>query len=287
MRWLVTGARGMLGREVVALLRDRGEEVTAAGRSELDVREAAAVEEAVAGHDVVVGCAAWTDVDGAETHEAEAFAVNATGAENLARAASRHGARLLHVSTDYVFSGEATEPYPEDAATSPRSAYGRSKEAGERAVLGHGQAVVRTAWLYGAHGPCFPRTIARLARERGSLRVVDDQVGQPTWAADLARVLVELGRTGAPAGVFHAVSAGRTSWYGFARAVVATAGLDPGIVSPCTTAEHPRPAPRPAWSVLASTRLEQVGVAPIGPWEERWREAALEVLDKRGELGTT
>lgn len=287
MRWLVTGARGMLGREVVALLRDRGEEVTAAGRSELDVREAAAVEEAVAGHDVVVGCAAWTDVDGAETHEAEAFAVNATGAENLARAASRHGARLLHVSTDYVFSGEATEPYPEDAATSPRSAYGRSKEAGERAVLGHGQAVVRTAWLYGAHGPCFPRTIARLARERGSLRVVDDQVGQPTWAADLARVLVELGRTGAPAGVFHAVSAGRTSWYGFARAVVATAGLDPGIVSPCTTAEHPRPAPRPAWSVLASTRLEQVGVAPIGPWEERWREAALEVLDKRGEPGTT
>lgn len=287
MRWLVTGARGMLGREVVALLRDRGEEVTAAGRSELDVREAAAVEEAVAGHDVVVGCAAWTDVDGAETHEAEAFAVNATGAENLARAASRHGARLLHVSTDYVFSGEATEPYPEDAATSPRSAYGRSKEAGERAVLGHGQAVVRTAWLYGAHGPCFPRTIARLARERGSLRVVDDQVGQPTWAADLARVLVELGRKGAPAGVFHAVSAGRTSWYGFARAVVATAGLDPGIVSPCTTAEHPRPAPRPAWSVLASTRLEQVGVAPIGPWEERWREAALEVLDKRGEPGAT
>lgn len=287
MRWLVTGARGMLGREVVALLRDRGEEVTAAGRSELDVREAAAVEEAVAGHDVVVGCAAWTDVDGAETHEAEAFAVNATGAENLARAASRHGARLLHVSTDYVFSGEATEPYSEDAATSPRSAYGRSKEAGERAVLGHGQAVVRTAWLYGAHGPCFPRTIARLARERGSLRVVDDQVGQPTWAADLARVLVELGRTGAPAGVFHAVSAGRTSWYGFARAVVATAGLDPGIVSPCTTAEHPRPAPRPAWSVLASTRLEQVGVAPIGPWEERWREAALEVLDKRGEPGAT
>jgi dTDP-4-dehydrorhamnose reductase len=280
VRWLVTGASGLLGREIVSRLRASGAEVRAAGRTELDVRDERAVAEAVEGVDVVLGCAAWTKVDEAEAHEPEAFSVNATGAAVLARAANRAGARLLHVSTDYVFSGDASEPYREEDEPSPVSAYGRSKAAGEKAVLEEGHLVVRTAWLYGAHGPCFPRTIARLVRERGGVRVVADQVGQPTWAADVARVLVDLARTEAPAGIYHATSAGRTTWHGFALAVVAAAGLDPGVVEPCTTAEMPRPAPRPAWSVLGCEALARVGVEAIGPWEERWAEAAAAVLDK-------
>ena len=193
MRWLVTGANGMLGTDLVDLLRSQGEDVTAASRSTLDVTAADAVADAVAGHDVVVNCAAWTAVDDAEEHEGEALVVNAEAPRLLARAAAASGARLVQVSTDYVFDGSADTPYPEDAQLSPVSAYGRTKAAGETAVRDEhpgGHLVVRTAWLYGAHGGCFPKTIARVARERGEVRVVDDQVGQPTWTADVAATIV-------------------------------------------------------------------------------------------------
>ncbi len=282
MRWLVTGASGLLGQDVVAVLRRRGFDVTAARRADVDVTDPAAVDAAVAGHDVVVNCAAYTAVDDAEDREADAFAVNATAAALLARAAGRRGARLVHISTDYVFDGHATSPYVEDAPVAPRSAYGRTKAAGEWAARAETDdvLVVRTAWLYGAGGPCFPKTIARVAAERGGLDVVVDQVGQPTWTADVASLVVRLVDAGAPPGVYHGTSSGQTSWHGFAQAVVAAAGLDPAIVRTTTSQAFVRPAPRPAYSVLGHGALTAAGVEPIGPWGERWDVAAAEVLGR-------
>ncbi|WP_432456761.1 dTDP-4-dehydrorhamnose reductase [Cellulomonas iranensis] len=270
----------MLGQDLVARVRADGHEVVALDRDELDITDGAAVLDAVAGFDVVANCAAWTAVDDAETREAEAFAVNAVGPQALARAAVRHGARLVQVSTDYVFDGHATDPYAEDGFAAPRSAYGRTKLAGEWAVRAAGadHLILRTAWLYGAGGSCFPKTIARVARERGSLDVVDDQAGQPTWTVDVADLAVRLVDGGAPAGTYHATSSGRTTWCGFARAVVAAAGLDPQIVRPTTSEGAARAAERPAFSVLGHDALRAVGVEPIGDWQQRWAAAAPGVL---------
>jgi dTDP-4-dehydrorhamnose reductase len=280
VRWLVTGANGMLGQDLVALLRERGHEVTAVDRSQLDITDAAAVAGAVDGHDVVANVAAYTAVDAAEEQESAAFAVNATGPQLLARAARAAGARMVQVSTDYVFEGHATAPYAEDAPMAPRSAYGRTKAAGEWAVRAEqpDHLVVRTAWLYGAHGGCFPKTIARVAAERGGLDVVDDQVGQPTWTVDLADFVERLVAAGAPAGTYHGTSSGQVSWHGFAQAVVGAAGLHPQIVRPTTSEAFVSPAPRPAYSVLGHDAAVAAGVAPIGDWAERWRAAAAGVL---------
>jgi dTDP-4-dehydrorhamnose reductase len=280
VRWLVTGAAGMLGTDVVATLQGRGSDVTALDREQLDITDHDAVHEALAGHDVVVNCAAWANVDGAEEQESAAFAVNAVGPHALARSAATHGARLVHLSTDYVFDGRADQPYPEDGPMAPRSAYGRTKAAGEWAVLAADpeHLVVRTAWLYGAHGPCFPQTIARLARERGGLDVIADQVGQPTWTVDLADLVVSLVEARVPGGVYHGTSDGSTTWHAFAQRVVAAAGMDPEIVRPTTSAEYVRPAPRPAYSVLGHERVQHAGIAPIGDWQGRWELAAPTVL---------
>jgi dTDP-4-dehydrorhamnose reductase len=281
VRWLVTGSAGMLGTDLVALLRSRGADVTATVRSDLDLHDPAAVRAAVEGHDVVVNCAAWTAVDDAETHESEALEVNGVVPDILARAVAETGGRMVQISTDYVFDGGATSPYAEDAPTSPPSAYGRTKAAGEeavRAALPDRHLVVRTAWLYGAHGGCFPKTIARLARERGAVSVVDDQVGQPTWTADVADLVVRLVEADAPAGTYHATSSGQCSWFELARAVVESAGLDPAAVTPTTSDAFVRPAPRPAYSVLGHAALDRAGVTPIGDWRERWQAAAPAVL---------
>jgi len=250
--WAVTGASGMLGTDLVAALHAVGEEPHALTRRELDVRSYGACLAALEGADVVVNTAAWTDVDGAESHEADAFAVNAGGAANVARAATVHGAVLVHVSTDYVFSGRATRPYAVDEPLTPLNAYGRTKAAGEWAVRSEcaSSYVVRTAWLYGAHGPCFPRTMLRLAAERVSLDVVDDQAGQPTWTGDLSDFLVTLVRDSAPFGTYHGTSSGRTTWCGFAREVFRLAGLDPERVRPTSSHQFRRPAARPGFSVL-------------------------------------
>ncbi|MGP4099794.1 dTDP-4-dehydrorhamnose reductase [Nonomuraea sp. KM90] len=263
MRWLITGAGGMLAADVLDRTALTGEPVLALGRGELDVRDRRAVHDFVSAYRprAVINCAAWTAVDDAETHEAEALAVNGSAVRWLAEACDRVGARLLHVSTDYVFAGTGLLPYPEDAPTGPVNAYGRTKLAGERAALEHGHYVVRSAWLYGAHGANFARTMIRLAGERRTLNVVDDQRGQPTWSADLADYLVRLAQSDLPPGVYHGTSEGETTWCGFAKEIFTLLGEDPGRVCPVPTSSFPRPAARPANSVLAHTRWE-----PIRHW---------------------
>jgi dTDP-4-dehydrorhamnose reductase len=275
----VVGAGGMLGTDLMTRLTDAGADVVGLRRADLDVTDAEAAVRALAGVDVVVNATAYTAVDDAETHEAEAFAVNAAGAANLARAAHATAARFVHVSTDYVFDGAATVPYAEGAPVAPRSAYGRTKAAGEWAVRAEApdHLIVRTAWLYGAHGGCFPKTMARLAAERDQLAVVDDQVGQPTWTRDLADLLVRLVDAGAPAGTYHGTSSGQTSWFGFTQRIVASVGAS-AVVEPTTSEAFVRPAPRPAYSVLGREALRAVGVEPIGDWAERWEAAAPSVL---------
>jgi dTDP-4-dehydrorhamnose reductase len=279
--WLVTGAQGMLGTDVCRALDEHAIGFTAVDRGDLDLMDAVAISRAVGDHEVVVNCAAWTAVDDAETHEDEAYEINAAAPAVLARAAAQHGRRIVQVSTDYVFDGCARSPYEEDAPADPRSAYGRTKAAGEaavRAAAPENHLILRTAWLYGANGACFPRTIARLARERGAVSVVDDQFGQPTWTRDVAELMIRLVDAGAPAGTWHATSAGQTSWFAFARKVVEAAGLSPDVVGATDSTSFVRPAPRPAYSVLGHERLHAHGIAEIGDWEERWGVAASEVL---------
>lgn len=280
MQWLVVGANGMLGTDLVAMLTTRGERVSGIDREQIDITDAAATADLAAAVDVVVNCAAYTAVDAAEGNEDTAFTVNAVGAANIARAARSSGARLVHVSTDYVFSGRAAEPYPEDFPLDPLTAYGRTKAAGEWAVRAEcpDHLVVRTAWLYGAAGACFPRTIASAARERGRLEVVEDQIGQPTWTMDLAALIADLVTSEAPAGTYHGTASGKASWFEFARAVVSAAGLDPRMIHPTSSAGYVRPAKRPAFSVLGHDALRRIGVAPIGPWDARWAAAAESVL---------
>ncbi|QFZ23227.1 dTDP-4-dehydrorhamnose reductase [Saccharothrix syringae] len=280
---LVPGGRGQLGRDLVAAAPADGL-VHAPSSAELDLTDEGAVADAVAAfaanardsglRPVVVNAAAYTAVDAAETDEARAFEVNAAGPERLARRCAEHGVPLLHVSTDYVFPGDGTRPYEPDDETGPQSAYGRTKLAGEQRVLAAWDRawVVRTAWLYGEHGPNFVKTMARLASERDTLSVVDDQLGSPTWSLDLARGLVSLAslvaRGATPCRVLHATNGGEVTWCGFARAVFAELGLDPARVRPCTTDEFPRPARRPAYSVLSGKAWEEAGLAPLRHWRE-------------------
>lgn len=274
-RYLLTGAGGMLGADLQHVLA--GREVTALDRRGLDVTDAVAVDAAVAGHDVVINAAAYTQVDQAEADEAAAYAVNATGAANLARAAEAAGARLVHLSTDYVFDGAGTVPYPEDTPRRPLGAYGRTKAAGEEAVLAHpGVYLVRTAWLYGEHGANFPRTMLRLATERDTVSVVTDQVGQPTWSRDLATAIVALLDADAPFGVYHGTNSGSASWYDFARAVFEESGLDPERVQPTDSAAFVRPAPRPAYSVLGHAAWAAAGLPEPRPWRDALHAAVAE-----------
>jgi dTDP-4-dehydrorhamnose reductase len=293
-RWLVTGAAGMLGRDLTDLLRARGEEFTPLARVDLDITDPAAVAKAVSvvKPDVVVNCAAWTAVDAAEEHEEAAFAINAGGAVNLAAACASVGALLVHPSTDYVFDGHASAPYAEDAPTAPSGAYGRTKLAGEQAVraaLPDASYIVRTAWLYGAHGKNFVKTMLRLARNGTAPGVVADQHGQPTWTADVAAQIYALIDNSAPAGTYHATSSGQTTWFGFAEEVFTLyqgqgQNQDEDPERPCleaprltprpiTTADYPTPAKRPAYSVLGHDAWHAAGISPIGDWKDALHRA--------------
>lgn len=278
-RVLVTGAAGMLGREVVDALRG-STDVVEADLADFDVADHEATLLAVrdTAPDVVVNCAAYTDVDGAETHRREAFAVNATGAGSVARAAEAAGALMLHLSTDYVFDGTSSEPYVEDDPPNPLNVYGESKLAGEREVLASGarSLIVRTAWLYGHGGRNFVDTILRLSDGGEALRVVDDQRGTPTYARDLAVILKEL-VAASVTGVVNATNSGVASWYEFAAEILRASGRSHVHVEPVATAARPRPAKRPRSSVLSLGKLEGL----LG-WSPRaWQEALQEYLTER------
>ncbi len=278
MRILVSGAGGMLGQAVMQAGERSAHELVGLARAELDVTDASAVQAAVerAAPDAVINCAAFTDVDGAQERREDARRVNADGAGNLARAASDAGAVLVHVSTDYVFTGDAPHdaagaprPYVESDPTGPRSVYGATKLEGEQQVLAASQrhAVVRGAWLFGLGGRNFVETMLRLARESGeqppTVRVVTDQVGSPTWTGHLAPALLGLAERGV-AGVVHLAGAGAVSWHGFAVEIFRQAEVDCRVLE-ATTAEVARPAPRPAWSALASERDD---VLPMPDWRD-------------------
>ena len=252
----------MLGHDVVAAAESAGHDVVALARRDLDIADAGAVRAAVeaARPDAVINCAAWTDVDGAEADEAGATRVNGAGAGNVAAAAPF----IVHVSSDYVFDGTATEPYTETDRTGPAGAYGRSKLAGELAVAANANhAVVRSAWLFGNHGRNFVATILRLAEDRDKVNVVADQIGCPTFTGHLALALVEIAERRL-SGILHVAGGGSCSWHELAEATFDEAGADCRAL-PVSTAEFPRPAPRPAWSVLGSTRPE---VPTLPPWRE-------------------
>jgi dTDP-4-dehydrorhamnose reductase len=280
MRVLVTGAGGQLGREVVELCTAAGDEVVACDHATLDVADRDAVLQTVvaAAPDTVVHAGAWTDVDGCETDPDRAYKVNALGTRHVAEAARMAGARLLYVSTDYVFDGTGARPYHEWDATNPLSVYGRSKLGGESA-LGPGDTVVRTSWVCGRHGRNFVKTILGRAVEGHALTVVDDQHGCPSFTGDLAGMIRHLAVARLP-GIFNVTNQGPTTWFGFARDIVAAAGLDPGLVTPITTAEMqpPRPAPRPAYSVLDNAAMRLCGIPLLPDYHEPLERLVKELL---------
>ena len=279
MQFVIIGAAGMLGQDLAAAARSAGHDVLAFGRAELDISDRGALEAVLGAAEahVVFNCAAWTDVDGAESSPEDALAANGAGAGNVARAASAAGAWTVHVSTDYVFDGTKRSPWVESDPVAPVSSYGRSKLAGEREVAAGApgrHTIVRTSWLFGAGGACFPATILRLAETRDELKVVDDQIGCPTFTGHLAQALVDLAaRESRPVGVLHVAGGGSCSWYEFAREIVAASGVS-CEVQKCRTDEMPRPATRPAYSVLGSERG-----APVLP---DWRRGLAEYMALTG-----
>lgn len=271
---LITGARGMLAQAVREEFERRGHEVVALDRAGLDVTDAGEVRATLreVGPDAVVHCAAYTRVDDAEAEEAEAHRVNAEATAHLAAAAREVGARLVYPSTDYVFDGRGTIPYRPDSPTNPINAYGRSKLAGEAAALNNGDhLVVRTSWLYGAGGKNFISTILDRARTGQGLRIVADQRGSPTWTGSLAAIIAELLERGAPAGVYHGANVGETTWHDFALEALRLAGIET-MVEAVTTDAFPRPAARPAYSVLDTSATAAV-VGEISGWREALAEA--------------
>ncbi len=279
MRILVVGSRGQLGTDLVEIVTARGsDEVLGLDLPDIDITDPSSVAGALVSFpaDVVVNCAAWTAVDHAELNEPAALRVNGLGPRVLAEACAAAGAWLVQVSTDYVFDGEATQPYSEDQSPDPRSAYGRTKLAGEQAVsetLPDRHYIVRTAWLYGRNGTNFVKTMARLEAERPTVSVVDDQRGQPTYSRDLAEQIVALLDARPAAGTFHGTNSGDVTWFGFTQEIFRRLGADPARVLPTTSAEFVRPAPRPAYSVLGHEKWATVGLEPMRPWDEALADA--------------
>ena len=278
MRVLVTGSKGQLGSEFVTLLADRGDEVLGVDIPAIDITDPDSVATVFANFspDVVINCAAWTAVDAAEENESAALRVNGEGPRVLAEACRSHGAWLVQISTDYVFDGRASTPYAEDAVPDPQGAYGRTKLAGELAVqsvLPDAHYLVRTAWLYGVNGSNFVKTMLKFEGERDTVSVVTDQIGQPTYARDVARQVIALLDMRPPAGTFHATNSGAVSWFEFTQEIFRLAGADPARVLPTDSASFVRPAPRPAYSVLGHDRWNAVGMAPMRAWQEALADA--------------
>jgi dTDP-4-dehydrorhamnose reductase len=282
-RIVIIGAGGLLGTVLAAQAHKQGRTVLALTSAQCDVTDATAVERHIDADDAVINCAAYTKVDEAEGDEDRAFAVNATGAENVAHACARAGAGLVHVSTDYVFSGDfgggERRPYDIDDETGPLSVYGRSKLAGEFAVLSAmpDAHIVRTSWIFSGHGGDFVATMRRLAAGDGTVDVVADQVGTPTYVGDLVGALLEAAEGTISEPVLHAANAGETSRFEQARAVFELVGADPERVRPVDSDRHPRPAPRPLYSALSGRRSAAAGLTPLRPWRDSLAAALSDV----------
>ena len=272
MSWLITGSSGQLGVAVSQELNKHGIAFDAWSSKDLDITKRSIVSEAIEklAPTVIINCSAWTDVDGAESHELDASRVNTDGPENLAVAARQCNSKLIHVSTDYVFSGESKTPWQIEDEINPQSAYGRTKALGESRVLAsnpESSFVVRTAWLYSPWGKNFAKTMTKLAfKGDDEVRVVNDQFGQPTSASDLAKLLVELGQSSSSAGVYHGTNYGQGTWFEFAQEIFKLAGADVGRVTPVSSKEYPRPAKRPSYSVLSHDAWAITSVKPLGDW---------------------
>jgi len=282
MKILITGGRGQLGRDLEEVLLKTGKhELTCPGRGELDVTKLDEVQQLILNNrpEVIIHAAANTNVDQCELDEDSAYLVNALGTRNVAVAAAKVGAKLVYVSTDYVFNGRAGRPYTEFDIPDPINVYGKSKLAGEQYVvsLSNKYFIVRTSWLYGRYGKNFVKTMLNLAKEKSEVSVVNDQVGSPTYTKDLARFIAELIQTELY-GIYHASNSGFCSWFDFARAIFEMAGLEQVKVRPISTPELNRPAPRPAFSVLDNYCLRLQGLAALQSWEEALQEFLLEVL---------
>jgi len=279
MKWLITGASGQLGMALQEELTQRGIDFVGANSSELDITKPLIVNKMVdlIKPSVIINTAAWTDVDGAESNESAAYSVNALGTQNLANAANKAGARLVQISTDYVFSGDASAPWSEKAPHNPQSVYGSTKSEGEKFVLNtlpSNSYVVRTAWLYSPVGKNFTKTMTNLAlNQKGEARVVNDQIGQPTFAGDLAKQIVELVLSQAPAGIYHGTSSGQATWFEFAQAIFSIAGADVSRVIPVSTTEFPRSTKRPAYSVLGHDSWAGTSVPAMRNWKIALAEA--------------
>jgi dTDP-4-dehydrorhamnose reductase len=279
MTWLVTGGSGQLGVAVSQELGKRGQSFQAVSSRDLDITQGLIVQEFVAGLSprVIVNCAAWTDVDGAESDEQGALRVNSVGVENLTIAGKQCHSRMIHISTDYVFSGEGSSPWQITDEINPQSAYGRTKAQGESRVLAtypENTFVVRTAWLYSPWGKNFAKTMTNLAiKGQGFVRVVNDQTGQPTSATDLAKQLVELGTSSSPAGIYHGTNSGQATWFDFSKEIFKLAGADVGRLIPVSSREYPRPAKRPSYSVLSHDAWAKTSVKAMRDWRIALAEA--------------
>jgi dTDP-4-dehydrorhamnose reductase len=284
MKILVTGSNGQLGTELVNRYSDRpNDELFVGDLPDIDITSELSIASTFASiaPDIVINCAAWTAVDAAEEKESSAFTVNAEGPAILATYCARAGARLVQISTDYVFGGDASEPYPEDSQPGPITAYGRTKLAGEnfvRELLPDNHLVIRTAWLYSPTGHNFVKTIVKAQRDRETLSVVTDQIGQPTSASDLADQIVTLLDTYSGSGIFHGTNSGVTSWFEFARAIMTEIGEDPERILPTDSSSYVQLAPRPAYSVLGHQAWATVGMAPMRGWRAALHEAMPDIM---------
>jgi dTDP-4-dehydrorhamnose reductase len=270
MKVVVTGAAGQLGQDVLLELERKNHQAFGADRQQLDITKEDDVLAFISEvkPDVILHCAAYTNVDAAEENEEAAYQVNAAGTEYLAKAAKQNGAKMMYISTDYVFDGTASEPYEVDEPTKPLGAYGRTKLAGEQLLQKHLDEffIVRTAWVFGIHGNNFVKTMIRLGKERGEVGVVHDQIGSPTYTVDLARFMVELMET-EKYGIYHATNSGICSWYEFAVEIFKQADIKV-TVNPLTSDQFPRPAARPKYSVLSKKMIKKQGLTPLRDWKE-------------------
>lgn len=284
LRWVIVGSEGMLGRDLCEELESKN--VLALSKSDCDVTSRDQVKNVIEKHDLVINCAAYTAVDDAENNPELAFEINAKGPMNLASVCKEKNAKLIQISTDYVFSGDASVPYRESDPTNAKSVYGKSKEAGEKFVqqiLPENHYIFRTAWLYGKHGKNFGKTVLELEETKDFLSVVNDQVGQPTWTKDLATKIIEVVERGSSSGVYHGTSTGQATWFEYAKKIFQLANLEADRIKPVSSSEFVRPAERPNYSVLGHDSFFSSGISPIRNWEEALTQAFKDgVFDAEG-----